>query len=244
MAERRATRAATLAGVVAGVGMLAGCSVSGEVVVGLDDVVVDVRASHGSLGPDQGGPCDINGISGLEVTDREERDGTVTCRLAGTLSLQQDSDQPGILDIIYARDETHQFLVLPAYFFPPDQTADVDLVFHFAGPVVAASVGEVSGSSVRWRDPEPLPGKGFSATARLGAAPPGGLVAGGAGLALGAVAVWGVSALRSGRDADGGTEGAEEPTLDAAPASGPEPPGPTDPPDEPEDPSVWAPDHG
>ena len=243
-------RLVALASALAGLALLGGCSVMGDVWVDADNVRVDVEVRDpATLGSDPR-ECTDSVPAGLVGTPVQGDDGLYHCHVQGTLALGDDTETWATF--LVAQSDGFVSAVLPSALFGGWPGAgEIDLFVYFPGEVLAASGGgTIDGTLVHWTDGVALAKEGFAVTARTSAWPAW-LVPGAAGVAAGALAAAGAVALaRSRPTRDEQSDGPPVTTGDApgpeaglratAPGTSGNPPAPVEPELPPEDPEVWS----
>lgn len=246
MRERRGL-AAVACGVVA-LGALTGCSATGELWVGEDDVRIDIELRYPSTDnvwfcERDNLPPDVT-VEPLEAPSAEE-----ACRITGTVALREPTGQSSWIGFVVGESNGFVTMVLPAFGLGFGSSGGIDLTAHLPGEVLAVGGGGVvEGTSVRWTDVDAVRAQGMAFTARTRPALPSWVVPAAAGLLVGGLVVPALAwlrrrpAARPSPASEGHHEG--EPTMRAAePGAGrptfdhrPAAPQPT----EPEDPEVWS----
>lgn len=223
-------------GLAMGVGLLTGCSVTGEVWLGPEDVRVDLQVSHANDDGPQLCRDELFTTPDLDRSPIDSPRGTLACRITGTLALTD----PHASNWFISTFDDHVVMQMGPVDPVPDDAA-IDLTVHVPGEVVAVGGGGVvDGTTVRWTDITAIQKQGLALTARTRPGLPDWLAPASGGLVLGLLGVAAIPLLRRLRakvDAD--------PMVDAHPADSDDlpPPEPTPTPEPelpPEDPEVWS----
>lgn len=125
--------------------VLAGCNASGTIVVQADEkVAIDLVVSGSDLGVIEDGasacPAQINSLT---VAPEPTPQGTVACRITGTI-------QPSEFEQVATLTTVGEYRVLKVGLLSDSLSdGEVDLIIRFPGDVLQSSSGQVEGNSVR-----------------------------------------------------------------------------------------------
>lgn len=246
--RERSRPAAVACGVVA-LAALTGCSATGDLWVGEDDVRVDIVVHREPT--DEAFACSQDNLPpGFVVEPLEASADEVACRVTGTVALRDTTGEDSWPRFIMGESDGFVTMLLPAFGIGLETGGGIDLTAHLPGEVLAVSAGAVvEGTTVRWTDIEAVRTQGLAFTARTRPALPAWLLPAAAGLLAGGLVVPAFAwlprravARPSRAEPDDNHE--DDPTPVAAepgagrPALDPPPAAPRRP--DPEDPEVWS----